>query len=173
MIIQIVYEIIFISITFRIWYFIFTYYNINIFSIHDIPFGTFIASKDLFWAFPTFPDVLPTMLPNDPWFEKNIKYKIFSTLMPTMSLMYLLVSFNISNAVNHQHLGTLYCPKIKIKISYPTQWANAPSVSNIAFQQPYYCCYFVIPCQHFHLFVVPHLSSSLVLSMCIFVVDQP
>jgi hypothetical protein len=32
--------------------------------------------------------------------------------------------------------------------------------------------HFVVPCWHFDFFVFPHLLSSLVLSKCVFVLDQ-
>ncbi len=54
----------------------------NMYSLHDVLFGTLIASKSKFGAFPTSPHVLSTLLPNDP-FEK--KYIIFSIPMFTMS----------------------------------------------------------------------------------------
>jgi len=51
--------------------------------------------------------------------------------------------------------------------------ANSSNVLTIHFQHHLNVCYhFVITCQHSCLFVVPHLSSFLVLSMCVFVVDK-
>jgi hypothetical protein len=55
------------------------------------------------------PDVLPTTLPKNPWFEKYIKYKIFSTPM-----CFLVSNDIIHNNLNPQPLSASYCSKRKI-----------------------------------------------------------
>jgi hypothetical protein len=81
--------------------------------------------------------------------------------------MYFLVSFDIVfNAFNLQCLGAPYCLNKKNFMSnlgplvFPTCLFNTPLIVY---------CHIVMPCQYSHLFVVAHL---LVLSRCVFVVDQ-
>ncbi len=155
MIISIVYAIISDSIDFRIWDLIFTYSNINISSIHDIIFVTLIVSKEIFGAFPT---PMMSFLPCFPMALYLEKYKIFSTLL-THNIPYeLLVSFNhVSNILNPQGFGVPYCFTKKKNMSNPM-----PLVFPMCFFNTHVIvyCYFVKPCQHNRLFVLPYLSSS-------------
>jgi hypothetical protein len=103
------------------------------------------------------------MLPNDPWFEIYI-YNIFN--LNAHNVPY--VPIGVLQYIQRLQSSTSWCPllpKNKNKNSYPTQWANAASVSNMAFQQPYYCL--LLFCHSLSTF------SSLVLFRCIFVLDQP
>jgi hypothetical protein len=50
--------------------------NINIFNTHDVNqfWHLLLPQKTIVFSFPTYLNILPTMLPNDPWF-KNFKKK--------------------------------------------------------------------------------------------------
>ncbi len=61
---------------------IFIYKNRNMYSLHDVLFGTLVASKKQFGAFPTSPNVLSTLLPNDCPFEKIYKISQCSQCPP-------------------------------------------------------------------------------------------
>jgi hypothetical protein len=80
-----------------------------------------------------------------------------------MCLMYFLVSFDfVSNILNP------HSPKKKIMSNLMCWMFPMFIFKTLGIA----ACYFVIPCWHFHLFVVPHLSSSLVLLGWVSIVDQ-
>jgi hypothetical protein len=73
-------------------------------------FGVLHCLKSKFFeAFLTFPTSFPYNVFQ--WFLIQIKYKIFLTLVPTTSLIYLLVSFNIVSKAST--LNILVPPKYK------------------------------------------------------------
>ncbi len=87
-----------------------------------------------------------------------------------MALTYFLVFSNImSNALNPQHLDALYCLKRKCLC---LTWCFRCFECLFFDTYVIVCCYFVIPCQYSHLFIIPHLSSSLVSSRFVFVVNK-
>jgi hypothetical protein len=79
------------------------------------------------------------------YFHLNIKYKIFLTLMLTMSPIYFLVCFNILTDVLNPHAPTSWCPLLSKKNHVQPKTLG---VSIIHFLNPYYCmlsfCHFLL-----------------------------
>lgn len=127
-----------------------------------------IAPKTIYWAsqdqsmsfLKCFPMALETLHG-----LKMIKYKIFSTLVSPMSLTYFLEPLTSSKIISNT-LNIPWCPQLLYIYIYIVQ-PNA-----------YFKCAFsialvlLIPISPFIISVPHHLSSSLVLSKCVFVIDQ-
>jgi hypothetical protein len=102
------------------------------------------------------------ILPNDSWFEKYI-YNILDLGPYNILYAFLDVLHKL------EHLSALYCSKIKILCSIQClQYFECPFRHSCYFLLPFCCSMLTF----LVFFIIFHLSSSLVLCKCVFVVNH-